>query len=159
MLGSKPRTQQQAVLNIHRASMMNKFFSWVLMLFSYLIFTNSSFAAPPTIEIFSGSGSGQGPTASSGTHTFLLNRNNPSDNTNETYAPITTVSYTITNSTYNTAVYSGQGSTANKPELTFGAGGNASSVTASNILQPLNQLVGLQVICLLHAYSKCPNRL
>ncbi|MEG1235430.1 MAG: hypothetical protein RSE18_16575, partial [Acinetobacter sp.] len=64
MWGSKPRTQQKAVLNLHRASMMNKFFSWVLMLFSYLIFTNSSFAAPPTIEIFSGSGSGQGPTAS-----------------------------------------------------------------------------------------------
>ncbi|OTG69507.1 hypothetical protein B9T25_02760 [Acinetobacter sp. ANC 4470] len=145
MLDSKPRTQQQAVLNIHRASMMmNKFFSWILMLFSYLIFINSSFAAPPTIEILSGSGSGQGPTASSGTHTFLLNRNNPSDNTSETYAPTTTVSYAITNSTYNTAVYSGQGSTANKPELTFGAGGSASSATASNILQPLNAIGGAQ---------------
>ncbi|OTG96703.1 hypothetical protein B9T24_08275 [Acinetobacter sp. ANC 4654] len=140
MLVSKPRTQQQAVLNLHRASMMNKFFSWVLMLFSYLIFTNSSFAAPPTIEIFSGSGSGQGPTASSGTHTFLLNRNNPSDNTNETYAPTTTVSYTIINSTYNTAVYSGQGSTANKPELTFGGTGDATNVTAVNILRSLNAI-------------------
>ena len=144
MWDSKPRTQQQAVFNLRRARMMNKFFSWVLMLFSYLIFTNISFAAPPTIEIFSGSGSGQGPTASSGTHTFLLNRNNPSDNTGETYAPTTTVSYAITSSTYNTAVYSGQASTANKPELTFGAGGSASSVTASNILQPLNSIGGAQ---------------
>ena len=65
MLDNKPRVQKQAVLNIHRATtIMNKIFSWILMLFSYLIFTNSSFAAPPTIEIFSGSGSGQGPTAS-----------------------------------------------------------------------------------------------
>ena len=99
------------------------------MLFSYLIFTNSSFAAPPTIEIFSGSGSGQGPAASSGTHTFLLNRNNPSDNVSEAYTPTTTVSYTVTNSVYNTATYSGQ-SGANKPELTMGADGDATNVTS-----------------------------
>ena len=113
------------------------------MLFSYLIFTNSSFAAPPTIEIFSGSGSGQGPAASSGTHTFLLNRNNPSDNVSEAYTPTTTVSYTVTNSVYNTATYSGQ-SGANKPELTMGADGDATNVTAENILRPLNAIGGGQ---------------
>lgn len=145
MLDSKPKTQQQAVLNLHRASvMMNKFFSWVLMLFSYLILTNSSFAAPPTIEIFAGSGSGQGPTASSGTHTFLLNRNNPSDNTSETYAPTTTVSYTITNSVYNTSTYSGQSGGATKPDLTLGAAGDATNVTAANILRTLNAIGGGQ---------------
>lgn len=144
MLDNKPRIQKQTVLNIHRATIiMNKIFSWILMLFSYLIFTNSSFAAPPTIEIFSGSGSGQGPTASSGTHTFLLNRNNPSDNVSEAYAPATTVSYAITNSVYNTATYSGQ-SGANKPELTMGASGDATNVTAGNILRPLNAIGGGQ---------------
>ncbi|ESK56466.1 beta strand repeat-containing protein [Acinetobacter tjernbergiae] len=162
MLDSKPKTQQQAVLNLHRASvMMNKFFSWVLMLFSYLILTNSSFAAPPTIEIFAGSGSGQGPTASSGTHTFLLNRNNPSDNTGETYAPTTTVSYTITNSVFNGAVYSGQGAAANKPELTFGGNGDASSVTGVNILRPLNAIGSAQsnmfAASLQNAASGCSN--
>ncbi len=161
MLDNKPRIQKQAVLNIHRATtIMNKIFSWILMLFSYLIFTNSSFAAPPTIEIFSGSGSGQGPTASSGTHTFLLNRNNPSDNVSEAYTPTTTVSYTVTNSVYNTATYSGQ-SGANKPELTMGAAGDATNVTAANILRPLNAIGGGQdqmfAASLQNAPSGCVN--
>ena len=118
--------------------------TWILLIISFLLSSQIVFAAPPTIEIFSGSGAGQGPTASSGTHTFLLNRNNPSDNTGETYAPTTTVSYTITNSVFNTAVYSGQGTAANKSELTFGGDGDASSVTGVNILRSLNAIGGAQ---------------
>ncbi|MEG1092185.1 MAG: hypothetical protein RSE38_12690, partial [Acinetobacter sp.] len=97
------------------------------------------FAAPPTIEIFSGSGSGQGPTASSGTHTFLLNRNNPSDNTSETYAPTTTVSYTITSSVYNATPYTSNSNQFNKPDFFMGGDTNNNNVVAPvNILQPLN---------------------
>lgn len=140
MWGNKLRKQKKAMLNIHRATIiMNRIFSWILMLFSYLIFTNSSFAAPPTIEIFSGSGSGQGPTASSGTHTFLLNRNNPSDNTGETYAPTTTVSYSITNSVYNATPYTSNSNQLNKPDFFMGGDKNNNNVVAPvNILQPLN---------------------
>lgn len=134
MLVSKPRTQQQAVLNLHRASMMNKFFSWVLMLLGCLIFTNSSFAAPPTIEIFSGSGSGQGPTAGPVVTTFKLNENNPSDNNYINYSPLTTATYTITESVYNKATYT---SGSSKPNLTIGGSGTNTTVTATNVILPL----------------------
>lgn len=122
MLDNKPRIQKQAMLNIHRATIiMNKIFSWILMLFSYLIFTNSSFAAPPTIEIFSGSGTGQqGPRANTTAHTFLLNRNNPSDNVSEAYAPTTTVSYTITNSVYNRTPYAPANNSFTRPDIFMG---------------------------------------
>ena len=140
MLDNKPRIQKQAVLNIHRATIiMNKIFSWILMLFSYLIFTNSSFAAPPTIEIFSGSGSGQGPTASSGTHTFLLNRNNPSDNVSEAYAPTTTVSYAITNSVYNRTPYAPANNSFTRPDIFMGGDTDGNAVVQPvNILRPMN---------------------
>ena len=141
MLVSKPRTQQQAVLNLHRASMMNKFFSWVLMLLGCLIFTNSSFAAPPTIEIFSGSGSGQGPTAGPVVTTFKLNANNPSDNNYVDYSPLTTATYTVTSSVYNLASYSGN---SNRPNLTIGGTGTAANVQAANVIQPLVSIGGAQ---------------
>lgn len=134
MLVSKPRTQRQAVLNLHRVSMMNKFFSWVLMLLGCLIFTNSSFAAPPTIEIFSGSGSGQGPTAGPVVTTFKLNENNPSDNNYINYSPLTTATYTITESVYNKATYT---SGSSKPNLTIGGSGTNTTVTATNVILPL----------------------
>ena len=119
-------------------------------------------AAPPTIEIYSGSGTGQlGPRADTTPHRFLLNRNNPSDNTGETYAPTTRVSYTITNSVFNGAVYSGQGSAENKPELTFGGNGDASSVTGVNILRSLNAIGSAQsnmfASSLQNATSGCSN--
>lgn len=104
------------------------------MLFSYLIFTNSSFAAPPTIEIFSGSGSGQGPTAGPVTTTFRLNINNPSDNNNIAYTPLTTATYTITESVYNKATYPSGG---NKPNLTIGGSGTNTTVAATNVILPL----------------------
>lgn len=43
------------------------------MLLGCLILSNPSFAAPPTIEIFAGSGTGQqGPRANTTPHTFCL---------------------------------------------------------------------------------------
>lgn len=99
--------------NISNYSMMNHKLSYiytlVLFILTCLMCSQAVLAAPPTIEIYSGSGTGQlGPRADTTPHRFLLNRNNPSDNTGETYAPTTMVSYTITNSVFNGAVYSGQ---------------------------------------------------
>ncbi|BCZ11808.1 hypothetical protein OCUAc17_31830 [Acinetobacter pittii] len=152
----------KALLNIQQVNnMINKFFIWMFMLLGCLILSNPSFAAPPTIEIFAGSGTGQqGPRANTTPHTFLLNRNNPSDNVSEAYTPTTTVSYTVTNSVYNTATYFGQ-SGANKPELTMGAAGDATNVTAENILRPLNAIGGGQdqmfAASLQNAPSGCVN--
>lgn len=162
MWGSKQIMMAKALLNIQQVNnMINKFFIWMFMLLGCLILSNPSFAAPPTIEIFAGSGTGQqGPRANTTPHTFLLNRNNPSDNVSEAYTPTTTVSYTVTNSVYNTATYSGQ-SGANKPELTMGADGDATNVTAENILRPLNAIGGGQdqmfAASLQNAPSGCVN--
>ncbi|MCZ2936116.1 hypothetical protein NYY69_00845 [Acinetobacter baumannii] len=162
MCGSKQIMMAKALLNIQQVNnMINKFFIWMFMLLGCLILSNPSFAAPPTIEIFAGSGTGQqGPRANTTPHTFLLNRNNPSDNVSEAYTPTTTVSYTVTNSVYNTATYSGQ-SGANKPELTMGAAGDATNVTAENILRPLNAIGGGQdqmfAASLQNAPSGCVN--
>ncbi len=163
MWGSKQIMMAKALLNIQQVNnMINKFFIWMFMLLGCLILSNPSFAEPPTIEIFAGSGTGQqGPRANTTPHTFLLNRNNPSDNVSEAYTPTTTVSYTVTNSVYNTATYSGQ-SGANKPELTMGAAGDATNVTAENILRPLNAIGGGQdqmfAASLQNAPSGCVNR-
>lgn len=162
MWGSKQIMMAKALLNIQQVNnMINKFFIWMFMLLGCLILSNPSFAEPPTIEIFAGSGTGQqGPRANTTPHTFLLNRNNPSDNVSEAYTPTTTVSYTVTNSVYNTATYSGQ-SGANKPELTMGAAGDARNVTAENILRPLNAIGGGQdqmfAASLQNAPSGCVN--
>lgn len=148
MWGSKQIMMAKALLNIQQVNnMINKFFIWMFMLLGCVMLSNSSFAAPPTIEILTGSVDSsniQGPKAGPITHTFLLNRNNPSDNTGEAYTPSTTVKYTITNSVFNSAVYSGQGSSANKPELTFGGDGDAGSVTAVDILRSLNAIGNAQ---------------
>ncbi|WP_151716197.1 DUF11 domain-containing protein [Acinetobacter sp. TUM15071] len=139
MLASKQKMKK----NISKGRLVNQTVTqmktWILLLISCLLCSQVVLAAPPTIEIFSGSGSGQGPTTSSGTHTFLLNRNNPSDNTGETYAPTTTVSYTITNSVYNATPYTSNSNQFNKPDFFMGGDTNSSNVVAPvNILQPLN---------------------
>ena len=98
MWGSKQKMKK----NTSNYSMMNHKVSYiytlVLFILTCLMLSNLSFAAPPTIEIFSGSGSGNGPTQGPVTHTFLLNRNNPTDNNPELYTPTTRVTYTITSS-------------------------------------------------------------
>lgn len=158
-------SKQKMKKNISNYSMMNHKVSYiytlVLFILTYLMCSQAVLAAPPTLEIYSGSGTGQqGPRADTTPHTFLLNRNNPSDNVSEAYTPTTTVSYTITNSVYNTATYSGQ-SGANKPELTMGAAGDATNVTAANILRPLNAIGGGQdqmfAASLQNAPSGCVN--
>ena len=156
-------SKQKMKKNISNYSMMNHKVSYiytlVLFILTYLMCSQTVLAAPPTIEIFGNSGSGQGP-AQNVTHTFMLNTNNPSDNVSEAYTPTTTVSYTVTNSVYNTATYSGQ-SGANKPELTMGAAGDATNVTAENILRPLNAIGGGQdqmfAASLQNAPSGCVN--
>ena len=111
-------------------------YTLVLFILTCLMLSNLSFAAPPTIEIFSGSGSGQGPTAGPVVTTFKLNANNPSDNNYVDYAPLTTATYTITNSAFNSASYQGSTDT-NRPNLMIGGAGTTATVQATNVIQPL----------------------
>ncbi|RLL39206.1 DUF11 domain-containing protein [Acinetobacter cumulans] len=135
-------SKQKMKKNISNCSMMNHKVSYiytlVLFILTCLMCSQAVLAAPPTIEIFAGSGSGQGPTQGPVTHTFLLNRNNPTDNNPEEFTPTTKVTYTVT-SIYNTATYSGQ-SGQNKPELTIGGTASGSSVVATSVLTPLDTI-------------------
>lgn len=134
MRGSKQKMKK----NTSNYSMMNHKVSYiytlVLFILTCLMCSQAVLAAPPTIEIFSGSGSGQGPTAGPVTTTFRLNANNPSDNNSTAYTPVTTATYTITESVYNKATYS---SGTNKPNLTLGGSGTNSTVAATNVILPL----------------------
>lgn len=134
MWGSKQKMKK----NTSNYSMMNHKVSYiytlVLFILTCLMCSQAVLAAPPTIEIFAGSGSGQGPTAGPVTTTFRLNANNPSDNNSTAYTPVTTATYTITESVYNKATYS---SGTNKPNLTLGGSGTNSTVAATNVILPL----------------------
>ncbi|MFL9551240.1 SdrD B-like domain-containing protein [Acinetobacter baumannii] len=136
MRGSKQKMKK----NTSNYSMMNHKVSYiytlVLFILSCLMCSQNVLAAPPTIEIFSGSGSGQGPTAGPVVTTFKLNANNPSDNNYVDYAPLTTATYTITNSAFNSASYQGSIGT-NRPNLMIGGAGTAATVEATNVIQPL----------------------
>jgi hypothetical protein len=61
-------SKQKMKKNISNYSMMNHKVSYiytlVLFILTCLMCSQAVLAAPPTIEIYSGSGSGQGPTAS-----------------------------------------------------------------------------------------------
>ena len=133
-------SKQKMKKNTSNYSMMNHKVSYiytlVLFILTCLMCSQNVLAAPPTIEIFSGSGSGQGPTAGPVVTTFKLNANNPSDNNYVDYAPLTTATYTITNSAFNSASY--QGSTDTKrPNLMIGGAGTTATVQATNVIQPL----------------------
>lgn len=111
-------------------------YTLVLFILTCLMCSQAVLAAPPTIEIYSGSGSGLGPTAGPVVTTFKLNANNPSDNNYVDYAPLTTATYTITNSAFNLASYQGSTDT-NRPNLTIGGTGTTATVQASNVIAPL----------------------
>ncbi|HFX6217448.1 TPA: SdrD B-like domain-containing protein [Acinetobacter baumannii] len=136
MRGSKQKMKK----NTSNYSMMNHkvscIYTLVLFILTCLMCSQAVLAAPPTIEIFSGSGSGQGPTAGPVVTTFKLNANNPSDNNYVDYAPLTTATYTITNSAFNSASYQGSIGT-NRPNLMIGGAGTAATVEATNVIQPL----------------------
>ncbi|MEN4984413.1 beta strand repeat-containing protein [Acinetobacter modestus] len=133
-------SKQKMKKNISNYGMMNHkasyIYTLVLFILTCLMCSQAVLAAPPTIEIYSGSGSGQGPTAGPVVTTFKLNANNPSDNNYVDYAPLTTATYTITNSAFNLASYQGSGAT-NRPNLTIGGTGTAATVQATNVIQPL----------------------
>lgn len=133
MWGSKQKMKK----NISNCSMMNHKVSYiytlVLFILTCLMLSNLSFAAPPTIEIFSGSGSGNGPTQGPVTHTFLLNRNNPTDNNPEQYTPTTRVTYTITSSLG-----------GSNPDVRIGGSLNTGTgvISSDTILKNLNAIGG-----------------
>lgn len=110
--------------NTSNYSMMNHKLSYiytlVLFILTCLICSQNVLAAPPTIETFVESGvTTNGPQTSALVQTFRLNANNPGDNLSTAYAPLTTATYTITNSVYNTATYGGS---SGQSELVFGGG-------------------------------------
>ncbi len=133
MRGSKQKMKK----NTSNYSMMNHKVSYiytlVLFILTCLMLSNLSFAAPPTIEIFSGSGSGNGPTQGPVTHTFLLNRNNPTDNNPEQYTPTTRVTYTITSSLG-----------GSNPDVRIGGSLNTGTgvISSDTILKNLNAIGG-----------------
>lgn len=132
-------SKQKMKKNTSNYSMMSHQVSYiytlVLFILTCLMCSQAVLAAPPTIEIYSGSGSGQGPTAGPVTTTFRLNANNPSDNNSTAYTPVTTATYTITESVYNKATYS---SGTNKPNLTLGGVGvTNATVQTGDVIQPL----------------------
>lgn len=133
-------SKQKMKKNTSNYSMMNHKVSYiytlVLFILTCLMCSQNVLAAPPTIEIFSGSGSGRGPTAGPVVTTFKLNANNPSDNNYVDYAPLTTATYTITNSAFNSASYQGSTKT-NRPNLMIGGVGATGTVQATNVIQPL----------------------
>ncbi|MDH0668048.1 beta strand repeat-containing protein [Acinetobacter junii] len=133
-------SKQKMKKNTSNYSMMNHkvgyIYTLVLFILTCLMCSQNVLAAPPTIEIFSGSGSGQGPTAGPVVTTFKLNANNPSDNNYVDYAPLTTATYTITNSAFNSASYQGSTDT-NRPNLMIGGAGTTATVQATNVIQPL----------------------
>lgn len=112
-------------------------YTLVLFILTYLMCSQTVLAAPPTIEIFGNSGSGQGP-AQNVTHTFMLNTNNPTDNVATTYSPTTTVTYTLT-SLYKNATYPTTPQQTNQYDLTMGAD-TATSGFKTDILRPLNSI-------------------
>jgi hypothetical protein len=69
-------SKQKMKKNISNYSMMNHKVSYiytlVLFILTCLMCSQAVLAAPPTIEIYSGSGSGQGPTASQPQHFCLI---------------------------------------------------------------------------------------
>ncbi|WP_339352227.1 beta strand repeat-containing protein [Acinetobacter beijerinckii] len=127
-------SKQKMKKNISNYSMMNHKLSYiytlVLFILTCLMCSQAVLAAPPTIEILTGSDSSntRGPIAGPVTHTFLLNANNPNDNVGTTYAPTTTVTYTITESVGQGATYRKSGvTTTNQPELMLGGYYNSST--------------------------------
>lgn len=109
-------------------------YTLVLFILTCLMCSQAVLAAPPTIEIFGNSGSGNGPTQGPVTHTFKLNTNNPTDNVGTTYAPTTTVTYTVTNSL----------ATAADPDIVMGGTLDTSSgvISTSSVLKDLNAIGG-----------------
>ncbi|MEK0212376.1 DUF11 domain-containing protein [Acinetobacter junii] len=134
-------SKQKMKKNTSNYSMMNHKVSYiytlVLFILTYLMCSQTVLAAPPTIEIFGNSGSGQGP-AQNVTHTFMLNTNNPTDNVATTYSPTTTVTYTLT-SLYKNATYPTTPQQTNQYDLTMGAD-TATSGFKTDILRPLNSI-------------------
>lgn len=134
-------SKQKMKKNTSNYSMMNHKVSYiytlVLFILTCLMCSQAVLAAPPTIEIFGNSGSGQGP-AQNVTHTFMLNTNNPTDNVATTYSPTTTVTYTLT-SLYKNATYPTTPEQTNQYDLTMGAD-TATSGFKTDILRPLNSI-------------------
>lgn len=120
-----------STINNQRPTILRHIFT-MMSLFCLLILSGFTYAAPPSIELFSGGGntSAMGPTSTAQTVTFEANLNNPSDNIATTYSPKTTATYQIT-SLYSKSTYT-SGGTRNQPSFIFGAKSSTDHTTDSN---------------------------
>lgn len=108
------------------------------------------YAAPPTIEIFSGGGTGvtatNGPRTDDQLNTYQANLNNPNDSSATTYSPNTTVTYSVSSpdNRKSSRYSSTSGATTTNPDLMFGSNvnGNSATVTPASIFSPLNAIGG-----------------
>ena len=171
-------SKQKMKKNISNYSMMNHKVSYiytlVLFILTCLMCSQAVLSAPPTIEILTGSDSSntRGPIAGPVTHTFLLNANNPNDNVGTTYAPTTTVTYTITESIGKGATYRKSSQiTTGQPELMLGGyydsnaarveGDVTTGALTSYVLNSLNGIGGatsnMFVASLQNAPTGCAN--
>lgn len=130
----------------HKTSTILHSFIALTSLVYLLMWSDFAYAAPPSIELFSGGGNTStiGPTSNAQTVSFQANKNNPSDNTATTYNPNTSATYRIS-SVYNRSRYSSRAS-ATSPDFVFGGNVSNSNNTSSNyivgdnIYEPLNAI-------------------
>lgn len=109
----------------------------LLNLFYMLILSGFAYAAPPSLEMFSGSAtSSSSPTVAAQTSTVRLNANNPTDDANTAFSPAVTATIAFSNQQYTNVTGGAPGGNA----MMFGANssGNGDTITGYSSWAPLN---------------------
>lgn len=124
---------------------------WVLglLIVSMSMLSTQLYAAPATIELFStggGSDTTAKLTASTDSHTYQLNLNNPTDNTAAAYTPTASVSYQITSSVFNSVRYNSAANPATSPNVVFGGGVTTATDPLNSFVSPNPVYVPLNTI-------------
>lgn len=124
---------------------------WVLglLLVSMSMLSTQLYAAPATIELFSGGGGTDTTaklTASTDSHTYELNLNNPTDNTATSYTPTASVSYQVTSSVFNSVRYNSAANPATSPNVVFGGGVTTAADPLNSFVSPNPVYVPLNTI-------------
>lgn len=119
---------QRPTILRHIFTMMSLFFMLIVSVFVY--------AAPSSLEMFSGSAtSSSGPTVAAQTSTVLLNANNPDDDTSTAFSPLITATVAFSNQQYTNVT----GGAPNGNAMMFGANsGSGDTITGYSSWVPLN---------------------
>lgn len=101
-----------------------------------LILSGFAYAAPPSLEMFSGSAtSSSSPTVAAQTSTVRLNANNPTDDDNTAFSPSITATVAFSSQQYTNVT----GGAPNGNAMMFGAnGGSGDTITGYSSWAPLN---------------------